>query len=114
MMVVRLLLDRLERSGYRADARIVSARAYGVPQQRRRLIIVGARDGSAFDWPKGRGLGDMVSVREAIGDLPALRVIAGHSVGSPELSYRGQPESEFARMARKDCVGDAAAILHDH
>ena len=114
MMVVRLLLDRLERSGYRADARIVSACGHGVPQQRRRLIVVGARDGSAFDWPEERGVGDTVSVRDAIGDLPALRVIARHPVGSPEMSYRGEPESEFARMARKDCIGDAAAIVHDH
>ncbi|WP_419839389.1 DNA (cytosine-5-)-methyltransferase [Candidatus Poriferisodalis sp.] len=114
MMVVRLLLDRLEQSGYQADARIVGARGYGVPQQRRRLIVVGMRGGPAFDWPRESEISEAVSVRDAIGDLPALRVIAERPVGSPELSYSGEPGSEFARKARKDCFGDAANLVHDH
>lgn len=114
MMVIRQMLDCLEQSGYRADARIVSAHGYGVPQQRRRLIVVGVRGESRFDWPRECDIRESVSVRDAIGDLPALSVISGRAVGSPEIPYHAEPQNDFARKARKDCTGSAASIVHDH
>ena len=114
MMVIRQILDRLEQSGYRADARIVSAQGYGVPQQRRRLIVVGVRGEPGFGWPRECDVRESVSVRDAIGDLPALSVISGRAVGSPEMPYPAEPQSDFARKARKDCTGSASSIVHDH
>jgi DNA (cytosine-5)-methyltransferase 1 len=54
---LRLLLDAIEninkktRSKYRPIHRVLNAAEHGVPQQRRRVIIVGARDGTEFSFP---------------------------------------------------------------
>jgi DNA (cytosine-5)-methyltransferase 1 len=54
---LRLLLDAIERinrktkSKYRPAVRVMNAAEYGVPQLRNRLFIVGARDGTEFQFP---------------------------------------------------------------
>lgn len=41
----RVIMGELKASGYEVQARVLNACAYGVPQHRRRVIIIGARDG---------------------------------------------------------------------
>lgn len=64
-------------SGYRVQWRILDAKNYGVPQSRKRLIIVGVRQDldCEFSFPmathgKGDGLSPFVSHGESISDLP--------------------------------------------
>lgn len=111
MLVLRLMMDRLERTGYEVDARIVDTWLHEVPQHRQRLILVGVRGGGAFDWPLAQG---EVTVHDAIGDLPIIAVTPDRPVGAEVLDY-GNPEmSDFARKARKGCVGDEAGRVYDH
>ena len=65
------ILQALRERGYAADARVLKAWEYGVPQHRARLFIVGTT--APFDWPRRR---PRVSLRDAIDDLP--RVDPGH------------------------------------
>ncbi len=111
MMVLRTMIDRLERAGYEADARIVDASQHGVPQHRQRLILIGLRDGGAFRWPEASG---MATVRDAIWDLPVLNVSPDTPIGAETMVYGDREASDFARGARKDCVGAEAWIVHDH
>jgi len=74
---------------------------YGVPQHRQRLVLVGTRDGTTYEWPE---IVDAVTVRDAISDLPILDP-EGDEVGADLLPYSG-PESEFQRRARKGCSSD--------
>lgn len=63
----------LGRLGYGASAEVLLAAAYGVPQMRRRLFIVGAQDVTEPAFPEpthGPGLGPYVASREALDDLP--------------------------------------------
>lgn len=54
---LELLLDAIEginratRSNYAVSFRVVNAAEYGVPQLRQRVILVGSRDGSQFQFP---------------------------------------------------------------
>lgn len=111
MVVLRTMVDRLEAAGYEVDARILDAWRYGVPQHRQRLILVGLRDGKTFEWPSPV---ERVTVRDAIGDLPVLEVAPDTPIGEQVVDYQAREPSDFARRARKECVGEAAWIVHDH
>jgi DNA (cytosine-5)-methyltransferase 1 len=75
---LRALTDDLAALGYQTDYRILDATAYGVPQRRRRLFVVGMSDGREFKWPVAtngpgtsrpvRVAGEVVSRDVAVGD----------------------------------------------
>jgi DNA (cytosine-5)-methyltransferase 1 len=90
------LVQRFEASDYkvRLPYRILNASHYGVPQDRRRLILLGTRRGirvPKYPAPrttppnsKGQRMGELVkglaptpTVRDAIGDLPDIEQFAG-------------------------------------
>jgi DNA (cytosine-5)-methyltransferase 1 len=48
---LRRLLDRLHGAGYSPHAKVLNAADYGVPQLRKRVFIVGRRDGKPFMFP---------------------------------------------------------------
>lgn len=111
MVVLRRLIGRLESAGYEVDARIVDTWEYGVPQHRQRLILVGVREGDQFNWPDPT---DRVTVREAIGDLPELKVEPNMPIGHASMPYGDPAMSDFARRARKRCTGELEATVHNH
>ena len=54
-----VLLEEFRAAGYKnAEARILNAADYGVPQLRRRLIIIGNRTGHVIPWPKRKFFAD--------------------------------------------------------
>jgi DNA (cytosine-5)-methyltransferase 1 len=55
--------------GYSVHSAVLDAAHYGVPQHRRRMIIVGLRDVNVFQWPSPN-TGDTVTVRDALRGLP--------------------------------------------
>ncbi|MCY3786609.1 MAG: DNA (cytosine-5-)-methyltransferase [bacterium] len=111
MVVLRVMLDSLERAGYEVDARIMDTWLYGVPQHRQRLILAGVRAGAGFAWPEAT---EQITVRDAIGDLPVLEVMPDAPIGAEVVDY-GTPEmSDFAKRARKGCVGADAEVVFDH
>ena len=51
--IFQLMLRRLEEIGYKVNYEILSGKDFGVPQNRRRLYIVGSLDhGKVFQFPK--------------------------------------------------------------
>lgn len=72
---LRWLLQSLRRIGYRLDWGVVNAADYGVPQYRRRLIVLGGRRRAARLPAASHGAGTgrrHITVREAIASLPRL------------------------------------------
>lgn len=78
------LTRSLERVGYRIDCNIVNVADYGVPQRRKRLVMVGSLLGEVEIAPV---TGECSTVRDAIGKLisvkktrdPLHRIIADHT-----------------------------------
>jgi len=73
---VLAIQDGLAALGYNVEKRILKAEEYGIPQERRRIVFIGNRIGIPIAWPEpthGPGLLPYVTVRDAIGDLPALK-----------------------------------------
>lgn len=76
--ILPLLLQAFSDIGYELSYKILNAADYGVPQLRKRVIIVGIKKGlGLFEFPSATHNSDgnggkkkYVSVREALGDLP--------------------------------------------
>ncbi|MEU8594255.1 DNA (cytosine-5-)-methyltransferase [Streptomyces halstedii] len=109
--VVRTIEEQLEDLGYATQIRLVDAWKYGVPQHRKRLILLARNDVECFSWRKELEHDQRTTLRDAIGDLPVLPVVPTERVGQRELPYEEPSElSKFAqdmrKWARKDRVWD--------
>ena len=123
------ILDSLAELGYGADVRILGAAYYGVPQMRWRTIIIGLRgkelppaafpapvchapiranftarfDGrSIVEQPSPELSATFVTVKEAIGDLPAL---SNGEKGAPVKNYACSPFCDYQRRMRRGSAG---------
>lgn len=89
--------------GYTINLQVMNAADYGVPQRRKRVIIVGVRDGKPFVFPApthsedGVGLKRYVSVEEALDDLPAAA-----ENEHARLDYATPPRNEYQRAMRSE------------
>ncbi|PKB80562.1 MAG: hypothetical protein BZY88_08510 [SAR202 cluster bacterium Io17-Chloro-G9] len=108
--------------GYFVEAKILFSAHYGVPQERWRLVILGGREGYSPTFPSPKyyaiaranftggknltyklydahreSLAPMVTVQQAIGDLPPL----GSGQGEEHTGYTSDPHSEYANRMRK-------------
>jgi DNA (cytosine-5)-methyltransferase 1 len=93
--VIRTMIDALENTGYYTELILVDAWRYGVPQHRKRLILLSRLDVEYFPWPAGTSR--MPTLRDAISDLPGL----GQTTGARVLPYSAKPGiSAFAKEMR--------------
>lgn len=104
-LVVRTMVEKLESAGYHTQLRLVDASRHGVPQHRKRLILLGRLDADTFVWPKV--VEHEPTLRDAIDDLPEL----GEGTGARKLPYRRRRLSDFARRMRE---GMTQAVVWDH
>ena len=135
-MILKLTLRCLVRMGYQCTFGILQAGNYGIPQTRRRLIILAAAPGeilpkypepthvfskracqlsvivdnkkysSNCDWTESAPY-RTITVRDAMSDLPNIR----NGWNKDEMSYGDEPISYFQRKVRSK---EPDAILRDH
>ncbi len=114
------IIDTLSEMGYSTSYAVLKAEQYGVPQRRRRVFIVGRRDGDCWTPPAplfaavprgarsldalaGSDLPLPVTVREAIDDLPPLEP----GTGSHETFYDPTwPVEDYQRLMRGSITFD--------
>lgn len=89
--------------GYQLKMGILNASDYGVPQNRRRAVIIGKQGGAAPGLPKPRNI--TVTIWDAISDLAYL----SSGEGEEEQEYRGKPRSEYQKKLR-----GGSGTLHNH
>ena len=102
------LIEKLERMGYNVQSpRILNAADFGVPQNRKRLILLGARDGLPIPtFPKPthapqpsllNNIEHYLGAKDAIGDLENIDVYLDTDLGIPvdKLDYSG-PRSIYS------------------
>ena len=77
---LRSVLDEFESMGYRLSHRVVNATDYGVPQKRRRLIVVGMRS-RTFRFPEATHGPGRAHPFVAVKD-----VLPPHQIGEPNAS----------------------------
>lgn len=99
--VINLLKDKFKDIGYNIELQTLNAADYGVPQRRKRVIIVGLKGSKAFKFPRpthsadGLELEKYVSVKEALDDLPqATEDIEGL------VKYKASPKNIYQERMR--------------
>jgi DNA (cytosine-5)-methyltransferase 1 len=68
--IVAAISSHASALGYTVHSAVLDAANYGVPQHRRRMIIVGLHDLDVFEWPN-QSADDPPTVREALRGLPS-------------------------------------------
>lgn len=104
--VIRIMVDDLERVGYVTKVELVDAWRFGVPQHRKRLILLARRDGHEFSWPEEQT--SVTTLRQSIGDLPRL----GATTGAREMAYVSPAETPTFGIRMRE--GATPGVLHDH
>lgn len=100
--VIDLLKQEFKKIGYRIEMKTLNAADYGIPQRRRRVIIVGLKNNQSFKFPEpthhadGGQLKKHISVKEALDDLPKvmddLDGLVEYSI-VPQNEYQGKMRS---------------------
>ena len=89
--------------GYSLKAGVLNASDYGVPQNRRRAVIIGKQNGNAPSLPKP--IDSAVTIWDAISDLAYLE----SGEGEEEQAYKIPAQSEYQKMLRK-----GSTVLYNH
>lgn len=104
--VIRIMVDALEEAGYVTKVQLADAWRFGVPQHRKRLILLARRDGHEFSWPDEQPI--ITTVRDSIGDLPNL----GGMAGAREMAYVAPADASTYSVRMRE--GAIPGVLHDH
>ena len=102
------LLSELNDRGFETSVKILQSWHFGVPQHRARLFVVGVSQGVRFDWPSTNA--SQTTLRDAISDLP----VVGGGQRLEELSYSGNPLSDFGKRMRQGLARSESATIRDH
>lgn len=82
-------LNVLDELGYRYDYKVINTADYGVPQSRKRLVLLASRLGPiSIPEPSHK---QHITLREAIGDLPPIRDGEVHSADSLHYARKLSP-----------------------
>jgi DNA (cytosine-5)-methyltransferase 1 len=107
--VLAAFYEHLSDMGYTVDARVLDGFRYGVPQHRQRLFIIGLSEGRIPEWPEPTD--DLVTLRDAIGDLPILP----RAMRSERFDYdSSRISSDFQLRMRADVPPDDQHAVWDH
>jgi len=90
------ILDEFHKIGYTLSYALLNAADFGIPQKRERFFLVGSKHGITFKFPQKKKP-KIVSVKEAIDDLPAL----SNGANFYELEYKTEAISDYAKNLRK-------------
>ena len=94
--------------GYSVEMKVLKAEEYGVPQERRRVVFLGTKTGVPILWPApthGMDKQPFVTIRDAIGDLPALK----NGEAKSAVAYSKAPACDYQREMRTK-----SAMIHNH
>lgn len=86
--------NEFKQLGYEIQYKVLNSKFYNVPQERRRLVLVGSKLKNNFEFPKENL--SLISVEDAIGDLPPLK--SGESSSIPNHSAMKHSEQMLKKM----------------
>lgn len=104
----RELIELFGQIGYSVSAEVLNAANFGVPQNRRRAIIIGRKGSRKVSHPVP--IDPITTVWDAISDLSFLK----SGEGSPILAYQKPPLSAYQRRLRADSIDLRSHVATNH
>ncbi len=74
---LQMMLDLFEKKGYHTEYKILEAKSFGVLQNRRRVILIGKKNGEKGFYPEFKNVEINVTVSEIFMDLPEISAGSG-------------------------------------
>src|SRR3989338_283489 len=115
--LLKTIISLFESLGYKVQHKLLNAADFGAPQIRERVIIIGSKLGTGFQYPLqthcgtekgpdlfGIGFKSHLTLEEAISDLPFIKS------GEERFEYASEPRNDFQKMMRVN----APERLMDH
>lgn len=115
--LLKTIISLFESLGYKVKYKLLNAADYGAPQIRERIIIIGSKLKTEFEYPEPthynpedennlfkKGLKPYLTLAEAISDLPFIKTNEG------SFEYADEPQNDFQKLMRKN----APEKLMDH
>lgn len=93
---VETITQEITGRGYTCTPMVLCAADYGVPQTRARFFLIGSLAGKKLCAPTT--CLPLVTVREAIDDLPSLE----NGANQDQMKYKKKPTSDYARKLRSN------------
>lgn len=100
------VVQEFSKLGYTVQWKVLQTRNYGIPQSRQRMIMIGTKGDTIFQYPKEENR--IVTVKEAISDLPKL--LSGENSSIPNHNAMNHSEQMLAKMSYIPDGGDRTAI----
>lgn len=100
------ILRDLKKIGYDVTYKVLVASDYGVPQNRRRAVFIGLKNGMTFVFPKAT-VQTKVTAKEALSDLPEFTIEEGGA-------YTAKPQSEYQKLMREGSKGVYNHVITVH
>ena len=88
------IIEKFTDLGYSIQYKILCAADYGVPQNRKRVIFVGTKNGK-FEYPEASDY--TVTCEMALSDLPPLI----DTLGEEKMSYICEPQNDYQKLMRR-------------
>ena len=115
--LLKTIISLFESLGYKVKYKLLNAADYGAPQIRERVIIIGSKLKTEFEYPEPthynpedennlfkNSLKPYLTLEEAISDLPFIKT------NEESFEYANEPQNEFQKLMRKN----APQKLMDH
>jgi len=119
--VLKVILNDLKECGYHVTFKLFNIKEYNVPQKRQRVIIIGVRNDIQFTptWPTASN--NILTLHDAIGDLPIEYNPAIQHVGTKHkcavTGYLGNRElvwNEPSPTITGRGGGSGGPVIHNH
>lgn len=101
------IMQRFTDMGYDIQYKILCAADYGVPQNRKRVVFVGIKNGH-FEYPKE--IDGKVSCSMALSDLPTLE----NELGNEDMPYLTKPQNHYQKIMRENSSRVKNHIAAEH
>ncbi len=86
---LQMMLDLFEKKGYYTEYKVLEAKDFGVLQNRRRVILIGKKNGKKGFYPDFKKIETNVTVSEIFNDLPEIVAGSGDFYKTNYKSYNG-------------------------